>query len=85
MLHSMPGHIAAEWQAFLSLEPTGTLAEDLRSAQICTVLAAIHAGKGKTYSLKDFIPNAYQPPPKPQTAEEMFALLEGMFPNEQKH
>jgi len=84
LLHQMPSHLAQEWKTFLSLEPHGALADDLRSAQICSLLANINAGKGHSFKVTDFIPNYYQPP-KQQTAEEMFAMLEGMFPNGKKH
>jgi hypothetical protein len=84
LLHQMPAHLAVEWQTFLALEPHGALADDLRSAQVCALLANINAPKGRSYKIQDFVVNTYIPPKK-QTAEEMFALLEGMFPNGKKH
>lgn len=84
MLREMPSTLAAEWQTFLSLEPHGAQADDLRTGMICALLANINAGKGKTFKVTDFLPNVYQPP-KRQTSEEMFAMLEGMFPNGKKH
>lgn len=83
LLRRMPASLAAEWQAFLQLEPYGAMADDLRSAQICALLANINSAKGKTFSAMDFLPTVYQPPKK-QTPAEMLALLEGMFTNGHK-
>lgn len=80
MLHSMSASQFIGWLKFHAIEPIGTMAADLRSAQICALLANINAPKGRSYTLGDFIPNAYIPPKK-QSVDDQINFLIGAFPD----
>lgn len=80
MLSRMTSLAFIEWMDFHQLEPEGAMANDLRSAQVCAVLANIHAPKGKTYNSQDFLPTVYRPR-KVETAEGLYARLLGAFPD----
>jgi len=43
------------WQAFHQLQPRGVKRDNWHSAQICHLLASIHAPKGKKFKVDDFM------------------------------
>jgi hypothetical protein len=45
----------SRWQAYYKVEPFGEERADMRSAVIASTLANIHRGKGKAYTLNDFM------------------------------
>jgi len=63
--------------AEFGIDPWGEDRADLRQAITSTVVANAHAGKGKTYKVKDFMPD-FDKQTKKQTPEQMQTVLQAM-------
>jgi hypothetical protein len=82
MLAKMTGLQMQDWEWFFQLEPFGAEVEELRFGQISSTLANIKRPKdSKAFSASDFLvtfPKSHKAQ-KSQTADDMLAVLEGMF------
>ena len=63
--------------AEFSIDPWGDDRADLRQAITSTVMANSHAAKGKTYKVKDFMPD-FDKQTKRQTPGQMATVLKAM-------
>ena len=64
-----------EWIAFHSLDPWGRVRQDWGIALLASIVANANRGKGKKFSLQDFMPN-WEKAGEQQTPEQMFATLD---------
>jgi hypothetical protein len=82
MLAKMTGLQMQDWEWFFQIEPFGAEVEELRFGQISSTLANIKRSENsKAFCASDFFVT-FQKSHKPrseQTADEMLAVLEGMF------
>jgi len=82
MLAKMTGLQMQEWEWFYQVEPFGAEVEELRFGQISSTLANIkRSANSKAFTASDFLvtfAKSHQPK-KQQTADDMLAVLEGMF------
>lgn len=70
MLSSLSAKQFIEWEAYAALEPFDEYRQDIRVAQIVTMLANLHRDpKRAPYSIKEFVLDFEQPDPK--TPEEL--------------
>lgn len=58
------------WIAYDRMHPIGPERLDFGLAQICTILAQIHAPKGKKYTTSDFMPFVKESRPR-KTAQQI--------------
>jgi len=65
-----------EWFAYYNIEPFGEWRADLRQAITSMVIANVNRGKNqKAFKPEDFMPFEKPKKRKPQTEEEMMAML----------
>jgi hypothetical protein len=74
MLASMSSTQLNEWRAYAQLEPFGEERADLRTAQICALLEAVHAKKRKL-DVSKWMPFGEQRE-RQQSSEEIWQRLE---------
>lgn len=62
-----------EWEEYFKQEPWGSVRDDLRAGQVCSIIAAAHGAKD--VSAADFFSTIPKPEARTQTIEEMKAIL----------
>lgn len=79
MLAKMTGLQMQEWEWFFQIEPFGAEVEELRLGQISSTLANLQRSeKCKPFGADDFFVT-FRKPINEQSADDMLAVLEGMF------
>ena len=78
MLAALDSRELSEWQAFFRLEPWGDERADLRTAQLCCIVANALSGPGdRALELIDFMPYS-DPGPKEQPVKTQVALMKSI-------
>jgi hypothetical protein len=62
------------WYAYNKLSPIGLERFDLLFAMVCTTIAQVNAGKGKRYTVEDFMPK-WNGESKKMTGKQMEDML----------
>lgn len=78
MLATMFSSDIAQWKRFSCVEPFGRGADEIHLAALRAHFANDNRRKGtQVYKASDFMV-CYNPPKKPQTVEQIYALMSGM-------